>query len=375
MLCNVVAVDLELDDGVSIAQCAQSDGPVTGAVGASGQLEAVRVGQTQLDAHRLVHPVVACELGAVDSLGVGVGAVVAVVSPDGGLHTGTQLAVAAGQVNADGLAEAAHILAAFHGDDQTLSGLLSLAGNAGARALLCSREGVAVAALDGGLQAVGVLVNGCGQGVGVELIFGIAAHQLPAVLHDAVLGAEVVQVRGGNADRNVLGADDLVVVHLSGGAVSLGDGALVPLDRGAIVQVDGLAVLRPVRDSVGGAVGGIDDSRLLEAAAVQAVVGGSTGNSVESALVVLIVAVQLSGRSGAAGIADRLICPVFAPGQSSVQVGVAGAKQAVLAGVRQSGERSGGQQAEGCCDGEQQRKHFLRFHENTPFSCHDHVLE
>ena len=26
VLCNVVAVDLELDDGVSIAQCAQSDG-------------------------------------------------------------------------------------------------------------------------------------------------------------------------------------------------------------------------------------------------------------------------------------------------------------------------------------------------------------
>ena len=305
---------------------------------------------------------------------MGVGAVIAVVGPDNRLHPGTQLAVVAGQVHTDHLTEAAHVIAAAHGHDQVAGGLLVCTCDAGTGAVVGSREGVAVAALGGVLQAVGVRINGSGQIVHGDLDLCVAAHQLTAVLHDSVLGAEVVQVLVGHADGNVLGAGDLIVIHLGSGAVRLGDGAAVPAISGAIGQVEGLAIVRPVRNGVGSAIGCIDGSHLLEAAAMQAVVGGCTGNGVKSAQVVLIMAVQLCGRAGVACGVDLLICPVLIPVQGSVQVGILGAGQgvhdlldAVLRLISRCCKSRNGHHAECHCGRQDQRNDLFRFHENTPF--------
>ena len=75
-------------------------------------------------------------------------------------------------------------------------------------------------------------------------------------------------------------------------------------------------------NGVGAAVLGVDDSSALEAAAVQTMVGGSAGNGVKCAKVVLLVAVQLRRSGGAAGGIDLLVCPILVPSQSSIKIGV-----------------------------------------------------
>ena len=350
----------------------ESEGPVTGAVGAFGQLEACRLGQAQLDTHDLVHPVVGCELGAVSSLGFGVGAVIAVVGPGDGLQTGAQLAVVAGQVHTNELAVAAHIVATLDGDDQAVSGLLTFFSHAGTGALVGSGEGVAVAGLGGVLQAVGLVIHSSGQSVGRQLVLSIAAHQLAAVAYGSVLGAEVGEVSVCHADRHILDAGDFIVVHLDGGAIGLGDGAAVPAVGGAVRGVEGLAVIGPVRHGVGAAVLCIDGSYLLEAAAVQAVVSGSTGHGIKSAQIVFAMAVLLCGRSSAASGIYVLVCPVLVPVQSGVQIGVVGAghlveellhcSNAVLGIIGGSCQCSGGHDAQSHGCGKRQSGDLFQSH-------------
>ena len=183
-----------------------------------------------------------------------------------------------------------------------------------------SREGVAVAGLGGILQAVGVCVHSGSLCIGGQLVLRVAADQLAAVLHNGVLGAEVLQVNFGNADGHVFDAGHLIVIHLDRAAVGLGNGTLAPAVSRAVGSIKGLAIIRPVRHGVGAAIGGVNHSSLLETAAVQTMVGGSTGHRVKAAHIVLIMAVQLSGRGGIAGGIHILVCPVLVPIQSSVQI-------------------------------------------------------
>ena len=159
MLGKVLGSGLELHHRVGIAQCTDGDGPVAGAIGALRQLATGGIAQTQLDAHGLVHPVVGCKLGAVGGLGVGVGAVIAVVGPHHRLHPGAQLAVVAVQIHTDELAKAAYIAAAAQVHGKTIRSLLGGFCHAGTGAGMCGREGVAIAALGSVLQAVGVFVH------------------------------------------------------------------------------------------------------------------------------------------------------------------------------------------------------------------------
>ena len=240
---------------------------------------------------------------------------------------------------------------------------------------MCGGEGVAVAALGCVLQAVGVFVHRSRQGVGGQVLFRVAAHQLATVFHHGVLGAEICKVAGGYAHRHILGAQHLVVVHLHGGAVGLGNGAAVPAHGGAIGQIDGLAIVRPVGNGVAAAVLGVDDSSALEAAAVQTVVDGCAGNGVKRAKVLLLVAVQLRRGGSAAGGVDLLVCPVLVPGQGSIKIGVLLAQQKIEKAVFLLGggccKGSGGQQAERHSRRQQQGKKFLCSHEKYSFHHND----
>ena len=310
---------------------------------------------------------------------MGVGAVVAVVGPHHRLHPGAQLAVVAVQVHTDKLAKAAHVAAAAQIHGKALSSLLGGFCHAGAGAVVCSGEGVAVAALGCVLQAVGVFIHRSRQGVGGQVLFRVAAHQLTAVFHHGVLGAEICKVAGGYAHRHILGAQHLVVVHLHGGAVGLGNGAAVPAHGGAIGQIDGLAIVRPVGNGVGAAVLGVDHGSALEAAAVQTMVDGCAGDRVKRAKVLLFVAVQLCRGGSAAGSIDLLVCPVLVPGQGSVEVGIFFAQQKIEKAVFLLGggccKGSGGQQAERHSRRQQQGKKFFGSHEKMLLTSHWQGIE
>ena len=274
---------------------------------------------------------------------MGVGAVVAVVGPHHRLHPGAQLAVVAVQVHTDELAKAAHVAAAAQVHGKTIGSLLGGFCHTGTGAGVCSREGVAIAALGCIFQAVGVLVHRSRQGVGGQVLFRVAAHQLTAVFHHGVLGAEICKVTGSHAHRHILGAQYLVVIHLHGRTVGLSDGAAVPAYGGAIGQIDGLAIVRPVGNGVGAAVLGVDHSSALEAATVQTVVDGGAGNCIKCAQILLLVAVQLRRSGGAAGGIDLLVCPILVPGQGSIKIGVLLAQQKIEKAVFLLGG--------GCCKG------------------------
>ena len=298
---------------------------------------------------------------------MGVGAVIAVVGPHHRLHPGAQLAVIAVQIHTDELAKAAYIAAAAQVHGKTISSLLGGFCHAGTGAGVCGRESIAIAALGCVLQAVGVFVHRSRQGIGGQLLFRVAAHQLTAVFHHGVLGAEICKVAGGHAHRHILGAQHLVVIHLHGRTVGLGNGAPVPAHGGAIGQIDGLAIVRPVGNGVAAAVLGVDHSSALEAAAVQTVVDGSAGDCIKCAKVVLLVAVQLCRGGSVAGSIDLFVCPVLIPSQGSIEVGVLFARQKIEKAVflLDGGCCKGGsgQQSERHSCRQQQGKKFLQFHE------------
>ena len=165
------------------------------------------------------------------------------------------------------------------------------------------------------------------------------------------------------------------MIHLHGRTVGLGNGAPVPAHGGAIGQIDGLAIVRPVRNGVAAAVLGVDHSSALEAAAVQTVVDGSAGDCIKCAKVVLLVAVQLCRGGSVAGSIDLLVCPVLIPSQGSVEVGVFFAEQEVQKAVFLLGggccKGGSGQQAERHGRRQQQGKKFLQFHEKCSFHHND----
>ena len=338
---DVVRSSLELDRVVGVAERMDGEGPVAGAVGALGQLAAGGLGKAELDAHGLVHPVVGRELGSVGGeRGRAVG-VVAVVGPGHGLHVRAEVAVAAARdVDAQELAVGA--AGGLDGGRHVRGGLERLVPDARGRAVgLGGAEGeAAVVGLGHGLEAVGVGVDGGDHGVGDEVVLAVAAGERAAVRDEGVGRLEVLEVGGRDLDGDVLEALDVVLGHGVALAVA-GHGAAVPGHGLAVGRGEGLAVRRPGGEAELGAVGALDHSRALVAAAVQAVVGGRAGHHVEGALVVLAVRVERVGGLGGTGGLYVLGCPVLGPGQRRVAVGVVDLDQRVD-GVLQVSDLLGG---------------------------------
>ena len=332
-LLDVVGGRLERVRAVLIPEGVDGHLPVTGAVGAGRELAARGIGEAELDAHGLVHPVVGSEFGAEGCLGVGVAGIVAVVGPGDGLHIGSQVAIVGREVKSHELAIAAdgcvptalgnsrRAQPGGHGGEVGSLERLVLDTRAGAR-LVGGREARGGAVHRHGLKAVGAGIHvGNKAAIGLEVGLAIAAGKRLAVGHEGVGLLKGVQIGGLDLDGDVLEACDLVVLHLVGLAV---DGHLAPVPRDglAIGRGEGLAVGRPGGQIELGAVLGLDDGGALVAAAVQAVVGGGAGHHVKGALVGLFTAVELVGARRATGVVHALVGPVLGPGERRVAIGV-----------------------------------------------------
>jgi len=115
-------------------------------------------------------------------------------------------------------------------------------------------------------------------------------------------------------DRNVLDAGDLVGSHA--------DFFLVV---GLAVCIDKVVAVRPRnRVIILGSVLGVDNNALLEAAAMQTVVGRCAGNRIERALIVFVAAVGVTGPNIplAAAQVNTLALPVFVIRNSGVSVSI-----------------------------------------------------
>ena len=294
--------------------------PVAGAVGVLGQLAALGFSEAQLNAHGLVHPVVGRELGAVGGKGVGVGRIVAVIGPGDALHIGAQVAIVAVEVYAQELAVGA---ARFLDRGLDIRGgleLLALDARVGAGGGGREVEGSVV--VGHGLNAVGVGIDVRNQaGVSLEVIFAVAAGERLAIGDKAVTRLKSLEVAGLDFDGNVLESRDLVVFERVACTVA-GHGAAVPRYGLAVGRGERLAVGGPGGQVKRRALVGVDGSHTLEAAAVQAVVGGCTGHHVKSALVGLVAGIELARRSGGPCRLHVFTSPILGPRQASVTVGV-----------------------------------------------------
>ena len=154
---DIVVGCLEGVGVVVVTQGMHGELPVTGAVGALGQLAALGLGKAQLDAHGLVHPVIGSKLGAVGGKGVGAGCVVAVVGPGDGLHVGAQIAVVAVEIDTQELAIGAVGLLDCGLD--ACGGFEFLALDAGFGASRGGGEAKGAVVVHHGLKAVGVFVD------------------------------------------------------------------------------------------------------------------------------------------------------------------------------------------------------------------------
>ena len=285
---------------------------------ARGELRAERVGQTELNTHKLVHPVVSCELRTVGRENI---FAVAVILPDNGLHMTAEVAVILGcilgviKVNTEHFTEVAGISLSFR-LDILVCGFECLALDAGAGAGLALAKGIAVGGTQGDfLKTVGSAVY-CGNcRVGIQIVFTETALKRFAVLGNSVVLAEFSEIVRLYLDRNVLDAGDVV-----------GGNADFVLVVGLAVCIDKVVAVRPRnRVIILVMVLGVDNNALLEAAAMQTVVARCAGNRIERALVVFVVAVEGIGPIIPLAVlvqVNTLALPVFVIRNSGVSVNV-----------------------------------------------------
>ena len=319
---NVFGRCLEAIRRVGVAQRMYGELPIPGAVGAFGQLAAQRVGQAQLDAHGLVHPVVGGELGSERGNRLGVRAVVAIVFPGHCLHVGTQVAKVLREVNTQKLAVRTRCLFDGSAHARKVRRLKRLARNTGIASSCSLREREGIAIFRDGFQAVGSRGYLSRFAVRLQLALAITAGQRAAVLNEAVRRLERVQVGSLHLHRHVLQTRDLVVLHGVIHAVA-GHVAAVPRHGLAIGGGEGLAVSGPGCQLELGALVGLNGGHALVAATVQAVVGGGAGHRVERAFVRLVTRVEQIAGSGGIARLHAFGRPVLGPGQASVAVGIA----------------------------------------------------
>ena len=324
---DVVVGRLEGVGVIVVAQGVDGELPVAGAVGALGQLAALGLGEAQLNAHGLVHPVVGGKLGAIGGKGVGVGRIVAVVGPGDALHVGAQVAVVAVKVHAQELAIGAARVLNRGLDARGGLELLVLDARVGAGG--GSREAKGAVVVRYGLKAVGVGIDSRDQaGVSLKVLLAKAAGKRLAIGDKAMARLKGLQVRGLDLDGDILEAGHLVAGHGVHRAVGCrhsfspavdGEGVAVDIDKGlAVGIVRGVDVL---------ALGGFDDVGALVAAAMQTVVKGRAGHHVVAATIVFVdavarISIGLAGGRSIGRVVDIFARPILGPGQTSVAVGV-----------------------------------------------------
>ena len=284
--------------------------PSAVAVSTLWQLAAVALGQTQLNAHGLVHPVVCGKLGAVGSQN---GVTVAVVIPADCVHMSTQIAVISVDVHADKVAVAGIVLdfADFY---RVLVYHFSLR---------CFRGGTlgelecAVLLLFCHLDAgsVGIYLNFF---VDIDQIFfGIAALDFCPVFIDRIGFLEVLIICCRNSNRNIFRSHDYRVVVCTsrfsvyhngcGTSISVAD----HVDR-FVLSLAGIVVAVSV--GVKYLYGA------LIAAAVQTVVAGGTGDCIICTQVGFSMGIGISRRSFPVAVCgtvqiNALILPILCPSQ------------------------------------------------------------
>lgn len=223
-----------------------------------------------------------------------------------------EVAIIVIQVNTQHFAEVTGVFLGCR-SDCLVCGFECLALDAGAFARLACTKGIAVGTQGDFLKAVGVLVY-CGNcRVGVQIEFAVTALKRFAVLGNGVLLAEVCKIRGTYLNRNVLDAGNIV-----------GGNANLFLVVGLAVCIDKVVAVRP-RNRIIILIRGVDNNTLLEAAAMQTVVGRCAGNRIERALIVFVVAVTCIEPSiplAALVQVNALALPVFVIRNSGVSVSI-----------------------------------------------------
>ena len=285
LLGQVLGGDVDSIGGIAVTERVNRDFPLARAVRAFRQLRAERVGQAELNAHGLVHPVVSCEFRTVGGERGGIAFISAVILPDNGLHMAAEVAVILGvslgviKINTQHFTEVAGIRLRFRLDVLVCGFKLSIL-DAGAGTGLARTEAERVALLRNFLQAVGVLVY-CGNcRVRLQIFFTVTALKRCAVLGNSVLAAEICKIGRLYLDRNILDAGDVVGSHVDCGLVV-----------STAVCIDKVVAVRPRNRMVVicfAVLGAVDNNALLEAAAMQTVVGRCAGNRIERALIVLL---------------------------------------------------------------------------------------
>ena len=319
---DIVVGCLEGVGVVVVTQGMHGELPVTGAVGALGQLAALGLGEAKLNAHGLVHPVIGSKLGAVGGKGVGAGCIIAVVGPSDGLHVGAQVAIVAVEVDTQELAIGA--AGVFDRGLNAGGSFELLALDAGFGAGRGSGEAKGAIVVRHGLKAVGILVDIRDQtGVGLEVLLAKAAGKRVAIGDKAVACLKGLKIARLDLDRHVFKAGNLVTGHGVDRAVGCryGFGLAVDGERVA-VGIDKRLAVGIVRGVDVFALGSFDDVGALVAAAMQAVIKGRAGHYVKGALVGLVVGVELARRSGGTCRLNVSSRPILGPGEAGIAVGV-----------------------------------------------------
>ena len=291
--------------------------PSAVAVCAFRQLAAVALGQTQLDAHCLVHPVVCGKLGAVGSQN---SITVTIVIPANGIHMRTQVAVITVDVYTDEITVAGIVL---YFADLNRTGVYHLAVSSCSCFTLGELE-CAVLLLFCGLDAgcVGVNLHSL---INVDKIaLRVAAGEFCAVFVNGISFLEVLVIRCRNSNRNILRTtDNRMVVCTNNCSINRNVccAGLLILDNinGFALTLAGVVVAVAV---------GIEHlNSALIAASVQTVVAGCTCNRIKRTHICFVVCVALSGGCFPVAVCgtvqiNALILPVFRPCHGCIAVDI-----------------------------------------------------
>ena len=318
---DILFGNIHLNGGICIAQRINRQCPLTASIASFRQRAAQGVGQSQLNAVPLMHPVICCKLGSVGSQRCTCCGTI--ILPHNCLHRSAQISIIALQIYADEITVRARLL---YGNTQIclLCCLLFLSLDTGTGSCLSCPEGECISVFLCHLQAVGIFVYFSDSGISIQLIFAESTCQSAAVFDHVILCLEVLIICSLHCHRHILDALDLIVIHSYGRTVSLrdrstGEAAVCAI---AVHQVQLLTICLPDTYPVRISVGVIHHGILLEIAAVQTMNGRCTGNRIKSTQVGLISRIfSCACRCGACCL-HILCCVVLCIRQCCVYIGV-----------------------------------------------------
>ena len=270
-----------------------------------------------------MHPVIGCKLGAV---GCKYGITVTVVFPYNGLHIAAEVAVILGrilcviQINTQVCTEVLCIGVISCGSNNArICSFLCLSLNTGAGAGLALAKGITAVIRDNFLQTIGVGSNSSDKiAVRGQIVLTVTALHGLTILGNRILRAEICKFRSFYLYRYILdtcnvvaGDADISLVISVAVCINKTITGFIPRNRMVIV---GCAILSTM-----------DDNALLEAAAVQTMVGRCTGNGIKCTLVgfVMIVRRSIGSRPISTFQIYTFTLPILIIWNGSVSVGVA----------------------------------------------------